>query len=179
MIVADRYANSLMQLAREKGKIDEVMKDMQLILGVAKESHELGLMLKSPVIKTDKKQHVLEAIFKGKISDMSMSFVRLITAKRRESVLVDIARAFNEQYKRDKNIFTAVVTSASGLDDKTRQKMLEMIRTQMKGEVELIEKIDKDTIGGFVLRIGDRQIDKSVARQLSNLKKELVNRELN
>lgn len=179
MIVADRYANALMQLAREKGKVEEVKNDMQLLLSVAKNSHELGLMLKSPVIKTDKKQQVLDAIFKGKLSEMSMSFVRLIASKRRESVLVDIAKAYTEQYKRDKNIFTAVVTSASGLDDKTRQKMLEMIRTQMNGEVELIEKIDKETIGGFVLRIGDKQIDKSVARQLSNLKKELVNRELN
>jgi F-type H+-transporting ATPase subunit delta len=45
----------------------------------------------------------------------------------------------------------------------------------LKGEVELVEKIDKSTIGGFILKIGDKQIDKSVARQLSNLKKDLIN----
>lgn len=179
MIVADRYAGSLMQLAREKGKVEDVRHDMQLILATEKESHELALLLKSPVVKTDKKLAVLEAVFKGKVSDISMAFLRLLTSKKRESLLSEIARAYDEQYKKDKNIFTAVVTSAYGLDDKTRAKMLELVQSEMKGEVELVEKVDKDTIGGFVLRIGDRQIDRSVARQLSNLKKELVNRELN
>ena len=179
MIVADRYAGSLMQLAREKGKVEEVRSDMQLILKTEQETSELGMMLKSPVIKTDKKMAVLHAIFNGKLSDMSMAFLKLITSKKRESILVDIAKSYIELYKKDKNIFTAVVTSAAGLDDKTRQKMLELVKFQMKGEVELVEKVDKSTIGGFVLRIGDKQIDKSVARQLSNLKKELVNKELN
>jgi F-type H+-transporting ATPase subunit delta len=165
-----------MLLAREKGKVEEVRNDMQLVLDVERQTREFGLMLKSPVIKKDKKIEVLENIFKGKISDISMAFIRLITTKHRESILVDIANAYNEQYKKDKNIFTAVVTSAHGLDENTRKKMLELVRSQMKGEVELIEKVDKETIGGFVLRIGDRQIDKTVARQLSNLKKELVNK---
>jgi F-type H+-transporting ATPase subunit delta len=176
MIVADRYASSLMQLAKEKGKIEEVVKDMRLIIQAEKDSHELGVFLKSPVVKKDKKIAVLESIFKGKVSDMSMQFVKLIASKHRESILADIAKAFDAQYKRDKNIFTAVVTSAYGLDDNTRKKMLELVRSQMHGEVELIEKIDKETIGGFVLKIGDRQIDKTVARQLSNLKKELTNK---
>src|SRR5688572_27812413 len=114
MIVAERYANSIMLLAREKGKVEDVRNDMQLILDVEKQTREFGLMLKSPVIKQDKKIEVLESIFKGKLSDITMAFVNLITTKHRESILVDIARAFNEQYKRDKNIFTAVVTSAHG-----------------------------------------------------------------
>lgn len=179
MIVADRYAKSLMELAREKSRVEEVKNDMKLILDVEKENRELGMMLKSPVIKQDKKLSVLNAIFQGKISDLSAAFIKLITNKNREKLLVDIARAYLEQYKRDKNIFTAVVTSAYGLDENTRKKMLEMVKSQLNGEVELIEKVDKEAIGGFVLRINDRQIDKTVARQLSNLKKELINKELN
>jgi F-type H+-transporting ATPase subunit delta len=57
--------------------------------------------------------------------------------------------------------------------------VIDLIKSQMNGEVELTEKIDANTIGGFILKIGDRQIDKSVARQLNNLKKELLNKELN
>ena len=179
MIVADRYASSLMQLAKERGKVEEVRRDMKLVLDTINQNHELGLLLKSPVIKTDKKTAVLTQIFGGKVSEMSLGFLKLITSKHRENILAGIAKSFNEQYKRDHNIFTAVVTSANGLDEKTRQKMIELVKSQMKGEVELVERIDKSAIGGFVLRIGDRQVDKSVARQLSNLKKELVNRDLN
>jgi F-type H+-transporting ATPase subunit delta len=53
------------------------------------------------------------------------------------------------------------------------------VKSQLKGEVDLIEKVDPETIGGFVLRVGDRQVDRTVARQLANLKKELINKELN
>lgn len=179
MIVANRYAKSLMELAIESKQLDAVRGDMKTIEQVCAENREFDLFLNSPVIKTDKKIVVLNTLFKGKISDLTLSFLNLITSKHRESLVHAIAMAFDEQYKINKNIFTAVVTSASGLDSTTRQKVTELIKSQMNGEVELKEKIDPNTIGGFVLRIGDKQIDKTVARQLSNLKKELLNKGLN
>jgi F-type H+-transporting ATPase subunit delta len=179
MIAADRYAKSLMQLATETNQVDAVRNDMRAIDQVSKENREFVLLLNSPVVKTDKKISVLDAIFGGKVSDLTMSFLKLVTRKHRESYLGDIAGAFNDLYKRDRNIYTAVVTSAKGLDASTRERLLELIRSQLKGEVELFEKTDPATIGGFVLKIGDRQIDKSVARQLSNLKKQFTNKGLN
>lgn len=179
MIVANRYAKSLMELAVESKQLEVVRKDMQAIATVCDENREFDLFLKSPVIKTDKKLAVINSIFKGKISDLSLSFVSLITDKHRESLIPEISKAFDEQYKTNKNIFTAVVTSANGLDDMTKQKVKDLVKAQLKGEVELVEKIDKNAIGGFILRIGDQQLDKTVARQLNNLKKELLTKGLN
>jgi len=179
MIVASRYAKSLMELAVENKQLDAVKNDMKTVQLVCNQNHEFILFLNSPVIKTDKKLAVLSDLFKGKISDLSLSFLNLITSKRREAYIGDITAAFDELYKENKNIFTAVVTSANGLDEKTRLMVIDLIKSQMNGEVELTEKIDANTIGGFILKIGDRQIDKSVARQLNNLKKELLNKELN
>jgi F-type H+-transporting ATPase subunit delta len=179
MIVANRYAKSLMELALESNQLDAVRADMKSIQQVCKENREFDLFLNSPVIKTDKKLAVINEVFKDKISKLTLSFLTLITSKHRESLFEPIAAAFDEQYKVNKNIFTAVVTSASGLDAATRQKVTDLVKAQMKGEVELIEKVDASTIGGFILRIGDNQIDKTVSRQLSNLKKELINKELN
>lgn len=179
MIVANRYAKSLMGLATETNQLDTVRQDMNTIGQVYRENREFALFLDSPIIKTDKKLTVLNSIFKGKISDLTLSFLNLVTKKHRESYMKDIAAAFDEQYKANKNIFTAIVTSAKGLDAATKQKVTELIKSQMKGEVELLEKIDANAIGGFILKIGDRQIDRTVARQLSNLKKELTNKGLN
>ncbi len=179
MIVASRYAKSLMELAVENKQLDAVKNDMKTVQLVCNQNREFILFLNSPVIKTDKKLAVLSDLFIGKISDLSLSFLNLITSKRRESYIGDITAAFDELYKENKNIFTAVVTSANGLDEKTKLKVIDLIKSQMNGEVELTEKIDANTIGGFILKIGDRQIDKSVARQLNNLKKELLNKELN
>jgi F-type H+-transporting ATPase subunit delta len=180
MATADnRYAKSLMDLAAESGQLDAVRKDLKLILSAIETNREFALMLESPVVKKDVKINVLDAIFEKKISPVSLSFLKLITNKNRESQLEAILKAFEEQYKVHNNIFTAVITSASGLDQKTKDKVLELVKSQMKGEVELIEKIDAGTIGGFVLRIGDKQIDRSVASDLSNLKKTLTNKALN
>lgn len=179
MIVANRYAKSLMDLATEANQLDTVRNDMRTIEQVYRENREFALFLDSPIIKTDKKLAVLNTLFKGKISDITLSFLNLLTKKHRESYMKDIAAAFNEQYKANKNIFTAVVTSAKGLDAATRQKLTDLVRSQMNGEVELTEKIDASTIGGFVLKIGDRQVDRTVAKQLSNLKRELTNKGLN
>lgn len=179
MIVATRYAKSLMELAVETNQLDAVRNDMKAIKQVCDENREFGLFLDSPVIKTDKKVSVLTAVFKGKISDITLSFLNLIATKHRESLISEIATAFDDQYKANKNILTAVVTSARGLDASTREKVMDLLKAQSKGEVELIEKTDADTIGGFILKIGDRQIDRTVARQLSNMKKELTNKRLN
>lgn len=179
MIVANRYAKSLMELAVESKQLDAVRADMKTIEQVCAENREFELFLNSPVIKTDKKLAVMSSLFKGKISDLTLSFLNLITNKHRESIIHEIAKSFEDQYRSDKNILTAVVTSAKGLDATTKQKVADLIKSQLKGEVEIVEKIDANTIGGFIIRIGDKQIDKTVARQLSNLKKQLLTNELN
>lgn len=176
MIVATRYAKSLIELATEANKVEAVRNDMKMIDALCHDNREFALMLDSPVIKSDKKLAVITAIFKGKISDLTLSFITLLTKKHRETIIKQIAAAYDEQYKQNKNIFTAVITSAKGLDAATKQKVVEMVKAQTKGEVELVEKVDPSTIGGFVLTIGDKQVDKSVARQLSNMRKQLTNK---
>ncbi|MBX3163283.1 MAG: ATP synthase F1 subunit delta [Bacteroidetes bacterium] len=179
MIVATRYAKSLMELALESNKLEAVRTDMKAVKNLCEQNHEFTLFLDSPIIKTDKKISVLNEVFKGKVSDLTLSFLTLIASKHREALVKEIAEAFDEQYKQSKNIFTAVVTSAKGLDSTTKNKVLDLVKAQTKGEVELVEKIDANTIGGFILKIGDKQIDRSVARQLSEVKKQLTNKQLN
>lgn len=179
MIVASRYAKSLLDLAVEKGQLDAVYADMLQVREVAGGSREFITFLNSPVIKTDKKIAVLKSIFEGKVNALTLGFLTIVATKRRESVIPEMVNSFIDQYKAHKNILTAVVTSAQGLDAATRQKALDLVKTQLNGEIELVEKTDSDLIGGFILKIGDKQIDRSVSRQLSNLKKELTNKALN
>ncbi len=167
--VSYRYAKSLLDLALEKGQLEQVREDMQLVASVIRESRDLLLMLKSPVIKTDKKQEILKAVFGGKIGVITTAFIDIITAKRRESELATIAESFLNQYKANKKILTAVITTASGLDKSLRDKVMEIVKGSTQSEVELQEKIDKSLIGGFILRVGDKQVDASIIRQIKNL----------
>jgi F-type H+-transporting ATPase subunit delta len=171
MIVASRYAKSLLDLAIEMKQLEEVNKDMRLIKSVCHQNREFSLLLKSPVISTDKKNAIVKAIFDGKVSKTTSSFLNLLTLKRREGDIEEIANAFSEQYNINKNITTAVITTAVTLDDDTKKKVLEIVKKSATGEVEIIEKIDKNLIGGFVLTVNDKQIDASIKRKLNDLKK--------
>lgn len=179
MIVASRYAKSLIDLASEKGQLDVVFSDMNYIKSLCQSSKDFILFINSPIINTEKKVATLKSVFNGHISKISEGFLTIIASKRRESIIPEIADSFITQYKEQKNIFTAVVISANGLDATAKKQALDLVKTQMKGEVELVEKTNPDLIGGFILKVGDKQIDKSVSRQLSNLKKELTNKALN
>lgn len=179
MIVATRYAKSLLDLAVEKGQLEAAYTDMLQVKNVCDSSKEFVNFLNSPIINADKKTATIKAVFEGKLSAITSGFLTIVAAKRRESVIPAMAASFIEQYREHKNILTAVVTSANGLDAATKQKALDLVKSQLSGEVELVEKVDANIIGGFILKIGDKQLDKSVARQLSNMKKELTNKALN
>jgi len=171
MLVANRYAKSLLELANEKGQLEPVFSDMQLVAKVCEENKEFTNFLKSPIIKTDKKIAVIKEVFAGKVGDITSGFLTILTQKRRELYMQHIANAFVEQYKQHKNILTAVITSAVGIDSTVKAKVLELVKQTTNGEVELVEKIDKNLIGGFVLRIGDKQVDASISRKLNDLRK--------
>ena len=179
MIVATRYAKSLLDLSVEKGQLEAVYADMLQVKGICDSSKEFITFLNSPIINSDKKISVIKAVFEGKFNVITDGFLTIVASKRRESIIPEMASSFIEQYRSHKNILTAVVTSANGLDAATKQKALDLVKSQLSGEVELVEKVDANIIGGFILKIGDKQLDKSVARQLSNLKKELTNKALN
>lgn len=177
MIVASRYAKSLIDLAIEKNQLEVVRNDMRLIKNVCTTNHDFVLLLESPVVKTDKKMAILNSIFDGKISQTTMAFLNIIATKRREGYIDDIAKSFDEQYKLYKNITTVVVQTAVKLDDKLKNEILAVVKKTATGEIELVEKIDTALIGGFILTINDKQIDHSVRRKLSDLKKNFSNNE--
>lgn len=166
---AVRFAKALKELAFEQGVLEKVCDDMKLIRTVCTNNHEFAVFLKSPIIKTDKKKSILSEVFKGKISNLSELFIQLLTAKKRESFLDAIAEEFLKQYKEHKKILSAVVTTAFGLDDEVRKKVLEVIKGGGQSEVELIEQTNDKLIGGFTLQVGDRRVDASIAKQIRKL----------
>ncbi|MBA3705035.1 MAG: ATP synthase F1 subunit delta [Bacteroidetes bacterium] len=169
--VASRYAKSFIDLTTEQGVFEEAYKDMKYILDTCKSNHDFDVFLKSPVIKSDKKQSVFKKLFEGKLNKVTDAFIHLMTGKRREIYLIEIAQEFVNQYKEKKKILTAIVTTANGIDEVTRKKVMEIVKGKGSNEVVLEEKINKNIIGGFILRVGDQQIDASIARKLNNLKR--------
>ncbi len=161
----------MLGLALELGILEKAYADMKLILTVCEQNPDFRLMLKSPIIKSDKKEKILKELFGSKIDKVTLSFLEIIARKRRETYLDIIAESFVEQYKKHKKILTAVVTTAMGLDQELREKVLKVVKESQKAEVELHEKVNAELIGGFILRVGDKQDDTSIRTKLMKLKR--------
>jgi F-type H+-transporting ATPase subunit delta len=169
--VASRYVKSLLDMAVGQGLLDKVHGDMQLFAGTIDKSRDLELMLKSPVIRHDKKNAILSSIFKTKVTALTMAFIDILTRKNREPLLPEIAKEFHNAYNVYKGIGKASVTTTVPMDAKTRAEFETIVKKLSdKKEVELEEKVDKDLIGGFVLNVEDKQIDASIKNNLKKLK---------
>lgn len=172
--VASRYAKSLIELAEEKGVLEEVNRDMQLFASVCDENRDFVLAIRNPIIQNDKKLAILKKVFNKQVSDMVMRFFEIISRKNREVFLPDIAEEFHRQYNIHKGIVRAEVVTTFPLDDAMRLRFKELVKDYFKDAkaVELQEKVDESLIGGFVLTVGDRQIDESLSSKFNKLKLE-------
>jgi F-type H+-transporting ATPase subunit delta len=174
--LAGRYAKSLIDLSIEHGDLEGVYNDMLQMNALMKESAELVIVLKSPVIPGDKKQKVLDELTKGWVNKITSSFYRLLINKGRESFLPEIVIAFIQQYKDNKGIHSVTLTTAVAVSDEVKNSIIEKIRkgTNMKS-VELESVVDENIIGGFILEADGRRVDVSVAYDLANIKKQFSN----
>ena len=171
-LAGHRYAKSLIGLSIEEDVLEVVYKDMLLISTTVEGCNDLGLLLKSPVVKTDKKQEILKAIFGKEASGLTKQFLQLISSRKRESLIGDIATAFVTQYKAFKKIIVSEITSVVKLNEAQKKKILQLLPTSDSSSIEVTEKINPDIIGGFIVRIDDNQIDASISRKLDDLKQD-------
>jgi F-type H+-transporting ATPase subunit delta len=176
--IASRYAKSLIDLAIEQGKLDRVLEDVTLFSNVA--SHpEMAMLLKSPIVKPDKKEKVLDAIFKDKIDVLTHAFLMIILRKGRESQLADIAKEFINQYRTIKGISIVNITSAEELSKETiesiRRKLTESKMTH--SNIQFNTSVDPSLIGGFVISFEDKLYDASIRHQLDSLRKQFSGKE--
>lgn len=172
--IAARYAKSLMELAVEKDLLEQVNFDMRSLQAVAKQNPDLVNMLKSPVIKADKKTAVMQAVFGNSFNKLTQMFVDIVIRKRREMFLPLIASEFAKQYNQRNGIASATVTSAAPLTDGMQASVKEFIEKETNARVDLKTQVNPDIIGGLVIRIEDNLYDSSIAKKLNLLKKELI-----
>ena len=168
--VASRYVKSLLGLAVERGVLEQVHQDMLLFTKVCDENYEFRSMLASPVIRHDKKRDILEKIFAAKVDKLTLAMIDLLTQKNREPLLPAIAKEFHTEYNEYKGIGKAYITTTVPMDAQLRGEIETIVKKlSSKSKVELSEKVDKDLIGGFILNVGDQQIDASIKSKLKTL----------
>jgi len=169
-----RYAKAIFLLALEKNMLEIVRNDIELVNKTIRDFDQFGAYLKSPVIKSSQKFNLVSQIFKGTIHEISLNFIRLLIQHKRETFLEDIVRRFIDVYRNYKGIKSADVVTAVPLEEDVKQKLQVLLSVIYKTNIELHAHEDSSIIGGFVLKIADKQYDASIASSLKRMKTALI-----
>ncbi|MGX7667820.1 ATP synthase F1 subunit delta [Flavobacterium pedocola] len=172
--VAIRYAKAILDMANSNGKASHVNEDMKSIVASIAENAELKDFLANPTVKGEVKLSVLSEIFASAQNETKGLF-RLLLENKRFEILPAIASQYNLLFDEMSGVEVAKVTTAFPITPELEAKVLAKIKEFSNKTVTLKNIVDESIIGGFILRIGDKQFNASVANQLQTLRRELLN----
>ncbi len=171
---AIRYAKAILEIASSKGVSSEVSSDMALIATTINGNLELSSFIQNPLIKTDIKRNVILEVF-ASVNEVTKSLFHLLLENKRFEILDAIAIEYNKLFDIQNGVEVAKVTTAVPMDSDMEAKILAKIGIFSDKKVTIVNTVDPSIIGGFILRIGDKQYNASVANRLEVLKRELSN----
>lgn len=171
---AIRYAKAILDLAKENNSAKEVHEDMKSIIKTIDASSDLKAFLKSPVISEKIKADSLAEIFSG-TNQITKELFRILLENNRIGLLNQIAAQYNQLYNQMIGVQIATVTSVVPLTPALEEQLQAKVKELTGNTAKIKNIIDKDLLGGFILRVGDLQYNASLAHQLKDLKRELYN----
>jgi F-type H+-transporting ATPase subunit delta len=175
--LAGRYAKSLLDIATEQNQLDAVHADMTWLKSICKSNADFVALLRSPIIKADKKDKIIGAITTGRVSALSSLFIQLLVKKSRENNLPEIASAFIDQFNVVRNIRKIKISTATPLSAEIKKSILSNVNaantTNQNFEIETL--VNEALIGGFLLETDGKLVDASVLRDLKDIQKQFMN----
>lgn len=170
--VAKRYAQGLLDYVSESGSVQEVFSEMKDLVELMKQSKELRQLFASPVVDSKKKISIASEIFKD-FSTVSQNIITLVIKQGRESHLQEVAQEYINKVEDLNGVQRATLSTATTLDEKTIDSIVKssnLVNVDSKFELNL--QVNPELLGGYILRVGDQQIDRSVRSQLNQIKKD-------
>ena len=171
---AIRYAKAILETAVSSGKANKVNEDMKSIIATVNSSADLKDFLASPIITSEVKMNVLSEVF-GSVQADTKSLFRLLQENKRFEILEAIATQFNAQFDEMNGVEVAKVTTAFPITAELEAKILAKAKAISTKKITIQNTVDPSIIGGFILRIGDKQYNASVSNRLQELKREFSN----
>ncbi len=168
------YAQALFEVANEKGAAEEVEIDLDGIKEILRTNKTFRDILYHPSITKIDKKGIIDKTFGPQCSRWVKSLLFILIDKKRERVLDSLTDMFKVVAGQVRGLAHITVQTAFPLDESRLNKLKENLEKLKKKSVELETVVNKDIIGGMVIKIGNRIIDGSVLNRLRNLKKNLL-----
>ena len=172
--ISSNYAKALIETASGKSSFEQTQKELKSILDTIESSSDLKVVLNNSAISMNIKLSIVEDIFKGKIEDSLLNFLKLIIKNNRIEELYSIYSAYNQIYDNLSNVKTVQIISSIDLNKETKERIIEKLQYKLHSNITPKWEIDKSIISGLIIKFGDYVVDTSVKTKLENLSKNIL-----
>ena len=170
-LVSDRYASALYDLAAEKKLVDPVLEDLSNLKNILKDNKELSLVIKSPLITSIDKLNIFESLLKKiNANELTSTFLKVIEKNKRFSNLASIITQFMNINSQKRGDVLADITSADELNDDQKNNITNQLKSILGDKLSLSFDVDKNIMGGLIVKVGSKMIDTSLANKINKLK---------
>ena len=170
-LVSDRYASALYDLAAEKKLVDPVLEDLSNLKNILKDNKELSLVVKSPLITSIDKLNIFESLLKKiNANELTTTFIKVIEKNKRFSNLASIITQFMNINSQKRGDVLADITSADELNDDQKNNITNQLKSILGDKLSLSFDVDKNIMGGLIVKVGSKMIDTSIANKINKLK---------
>ena len=170
-LVSDRYASALYDLAAEKKLVDPVLEDLSNLKNILKDNKELNLVVKSPLITSIDKLNIFESLLKKiNANELTSTFLKVIEKNKRFSNLASIITQFMNINSQKRGDVLADITSADELNDDQKNNITNQLKSILGDKLSLSFDVDKNIMGGLIVKVGSKMIDTSLANKINKLK---------
>ncbi|MCE9592405.1 MAG: ATP synthase F1 subunit delta [Planctomycetes bacterium] len=168
------YAMSLLELAEEAGQLPKVAEDVRTLAQLAEEQPQLLTLLTNRRIDVRRRGESVDRIFKGRISDLTLKFLHVMSSRDRFDELPGIAAAFLSLVRQRVGEVEVNAFVARTMPDDVVHRLTAALEQSLKRKPMLAQHVEPGLIGGVKLRIGDNLIDGSVVTQLRLMREKLI-----
>ena len=174
-LVSVRYAKALFKLGIEKGTLEKLYQDVNLILMQCNEQPGFCELVGSPVVKPSKKKALFKDIFGKAVHIHTLNFINIVIDNNRSVILTSSLRSFIDLYKKHKGIKTVTLYSAFEMDKAYIEKIKKLLKKELGKNLELEVIVKEDLLGGFILKVDDKMVDASITGKLQQVRDHLIN----
>jgi F-type H+-transporting ATPase subunit delta len=174
-VVHRTYARSLLEAAKEAGRLAPVREQLADFVEAILRVPELAEILRNPQLDQRAKLAAVDAVA-GDADPLVRNLLGLLIEKRRGGEIEEVGEEFERLAAREEGQLSVELTTALELSEDEARLIVEQIQKASGRTIEATRSVDPDLIGGIVLQAGSLRVDASVRGRLERLERELVTR---
>lgn len=177
--VARPYAKAVFDLAKNSNMLDDWDKLLSYLSIMISDENVVGFIKNRTISHAEKSRVIIDFLesrnfFSNNIQSFCVNFVNVLAYYGRLLCVKDIYCLYKQYMNLELGRIEAVVKVAFVISSSQKEHIIECLSKKFNKKVSALFEVDKDLLGGFLIRTGDFVLDASVAGNLVSLRTKIM-----